>query len=254
VIAIAVAVGGCARLSPSPSIPDSLLKTNNESVLIKGDDFRMGHDSTGDHAPGHTVHVDSFYLDRHEVTNTQYLTFCQARGHTLPEFWGMTRYCSGQDFPDHPVIGISWQDAQAYCRWVGKRLPTEAEWEYASRGGLRGRPYPKGKTISPADGNYSKSDHQRPVAVGSYAPNGYGLYDMQGNVVEWVSDRYDPAYYASSPTHNPQGPKQGKLRVIRGGGWHSGPTCNRVYFRNALPANWVDINVGFRCAQDANND
>jgi sulfatase modifying factor 1 len=87
------------------------------------------------------------------------------------------------------------------------------------------------------------------VPVGSYAPNGFGLYEMCGNVVEWVADRYDPTYYARSPKVDPQGPDVGKHRVIRGGGWHSGPYCNRVDFRNGLPANWVDFAIGFRVAK-----
>ena len=90
-----------------------------------------------------------------------------------------------------------------------------------------------------------------PIRVGSYKPNGYGLFDMMGNVVEWVQDYYDRDYCASSPVHNPKGPDEGKFRVIRGGGWHTGPSCNRVFFRNALPVNWLDFNVGFRCAKDA---
>jgi hypothetical protein len=112
--------------------------------------------------------------------------------------------------------------------------------------------YPNGKTLHPSDGNYTKSGKGCPVAVGSYPPNGFGLYDMQGNVVEWILDFYHPNYYSSSPSANPQGPSSGKFRVIRGGGWHSGPYCNGVYYRNALPPNWVDFNVGFRCAKDFN--
>jgi len=112
--------------------------------------------------------------------------------------------------------------------------------------------YPNGKTLKPSYGNYTKSEKGGLVAVGSYPPNGFGLYDMQGNVVEWVLDFHDRNYYSSGPSANPQGPSSGKFRVIRGGGWHSGPYCNRVYYRNALPPNWVDFNVGFRCAKDFN--
>jgi formylglycine-generating enzyme required for sulfatase activity len=112
--------------------------------------------------------------------------------------------------------------------------------------------YPNGDTLNPSNGNYSESNKRGPVAVGSYLPNGFGLHDMQGNVGEWVSDFYDGKYYSSSPSANPQGPSMGKFRVIRGGGWHTGPSCNRVYYRNALPPNWVDFNVGFRCAKDIN--
>jgi formylglycine-generating enzyme required for sulfatase activity len=110
--------------------------------------------------------------------------------------------------------------------------------------------YPNRDALEPTDGNCNRSGKGGPVAVGSYSANGFGLYDMQGNVVEWVWDRYDPDYYSASPSANPQGPASGRFRVIRGGGWHSGPSCNRVYYRNALPQNWVDFNVGFRCAKD----
>jgi sulfatase modifying factor 1 len=219
-------------------------------ILIPGGEFLMGSDSKGDHNPAHRVHIDSFYMDQHEVTNEQYHEFCEVSGHHLLEFWGRHGFRSGPDYPRHPVVGVSWQDAVAYAEWCGKRLPTEAEWEYAARGGLAGMNYPQGETLDPSAGNYTESLHGGPLAVGSYAANGFGLHDVQGNVVEWVQDFYSPDYYSSSPASNPPGPESGRFRVIRGGGWHSGPYCNRVYFRNALPPNWLDFNVGFRCARD----
>ncbi len=225
-------------------------ETPAELVLISGGEFLMGADSEGDHYPVHQVRVDSFYMDRHEVTNAQYLRFCQAAGHRLPEFWGMRGFRCGPNYPNHPVVGVSWRDAAGYAAWCGKRLPTEAEWEYAARGGLAGMDFPNGESLDPSDGNYNKSGKGGPVAVGSYRANGFGLHDMQGNVVEWVADFYDAAYYASSPAVNPQGPEHGRFRVIRGGGWHSGASCNKVSYRNALPPNWVDFNVGFRCVKD----
>ena len=219
-------------------------------VLIPGGEFLMGEDSDGDHCPVHKVRLDAFYIDRYEVTNTQYLLFCEATGHRLPFFWGRAGFRSGSDYPILPVIGVNWQEAVAYATWCDKRLPSEAEWECAARGGLVGKNYPNGDTIESTDGNYAKSDKLGPIAVGSYPPNGYKLNDMQGNVVEWVWDWYAPDYYTHSPVVNPKGPKSGRFRVIRGGGWHSGEYCNRVYYRNALPLNWVDFNVGFRCVKD----
>lgn len=222
-----------------------------EMVLIPGGEFLMGSDAEGDCRPIHRVTIDPFYLAKYQVTNAQYGKFCEQTGHRLPAFWGMEGFRCGPSYPDHPVVGVSWNDAVAYAAEYGKRLPTEAEWEYAARGGRVGMNYPNGDTLRPSDGNYTKSGNGGPVAVGHYPANGFGLFDMQGNVVEWVWDFYDASYYLSSSSANPRGPESGKFRVIRGGGWHSGPYCNRVYFRNALRAGWLDFNVGFRCAQDA---
>jgi sulfatase modifying factor 1 len=222
----------------------------SEMVLIPGGEFLMGSNTDGDHAPVHSVTLQDFYLDREEVTNAEYYEFCQATGHRLPEFWGIDARRSGPQFPDHPVVGVSWQDAADYAAWRGKRLPTEAEWEYAARGGQAELDYPLADTLSPSDANYGGSIGN-PLEVGSFAPNGFGLYDMSGNVFEWVADRYSAQYYSESPLADPLGPESGRFRVIRGGGWHSGPYCNRTYYRNALPPQWVDFAVGFRCARDA---
>jgi len=223
----------------------------NESVLIPGGEYLMGSgDLTGDN-PAHIVYVKSFYMDKYEVTNAQYFRFCQETGRSLPEFWGQVQYHCFEKFPNHPVVGVSWDDAAAYAEWEGKRLPTEAEWEYAARGGLKNMDYPWGNSLTPSHANYHRPGTEGTRPVGSYPPNGYGLHDMVGNVVEWVHDIYDQDYYRKSYNKNPQGPEKGRFRVIRGGGWHSGPSCNTVFYRNALPSNWVDFNVGFRCVKDA---
>ena len=219
-------------------------------VLIPAGKFLMGVEADAEENPVHEVSMDSFYIDKYEVTNEQYHAFCQARSHELPELWGMDEFRCGPDFPDHPVVGVSWQDAKDYAEWCGKRLPTEAEWEVAARGGLVGRDYPNGKPLDPETANYAGADRRGTMAVGSFPANGFGLHDMSGNVVEWVGDFYEKNFYRNSPTKNPKGPERGKFRVIRGGGWHSGPYCSRVGFRNALPGNWIDFNVGFRCAKD----
>ncbi len=218
-------------------------------VEIQGGSFAMGGDTEPDHRPVHEVEVSAFLLTRNHITNAQYAVFCQATDHRLPEFWGEDRFRSGPAFPDHPVVGVSWQDAAAFAEWAGGRLVTEAEWEYAARGGLVGKAYPFGDEIDPSWANYARTGTTGIVPVGSYDPNGFGLHDMCGNVVEWVADRYGADYYPRSLIANPQGPDAGKHRVIRGGGWHSGPYCVRVDFRNALPANWVDFAVGFRVAK-----
>ncbi len=216
-------------------------------VLVPAGSFMMGAEGELEYSPPHEVYVDSFYIDKHEVTNAEYFEFCEATGRHLPEFWGMDIYHCGPDYPDYPVVGINWRDADAYATWAGKRLPTEAEWEYAARGGLEGKQYPYGDDMDSTMANFKSKGT---VPVGSYPPNGYGLYDMAGNVNEWVADYFGFDYYKNSPTENPQGPEIGKFKVFRGGGWHSGKSCNRVYFRNGLPVNWVDFNVGFRCAWD----
>ena len=208
----------------------------------------MGTEKGWDTGPAHGVYVDDFYIDRHEVTNAQYYAFCKETGKKLPEFWGMEEFHCGLALPDHPVAGVSWFDASTYAEWAGKRLPTEAEWEYAARGGIAGKPYPYGDDMDSTMANFSS---RGTVPVCSYPPNGYGLCDMAGNVVEWVLDYYDKEFYVTSPHKNPRGPDDGKFCVIRGGGWHSGKYCNRVVHRNALIPSWVDFNVGFRCAKTA---
>jgi len=220
-------------------------------VLVPAGEFVMGRDGSGDNSPPHTVRLAAFRLDRYEVTNAEYLEFCRATGRDLPMFWGTDVFRSGPKFPDHPVVFVSHGDARDYAAWRGKRLPTEAEWEYAARGGLAGKDFVGGDALDSSRVNFTKSRERGPVAVGSYEPNGYGLHDMAGNVQEWVWDRYGADYYRTSPAENPTGPETGRFRVIRGGGWDTGPGCMGVGYRNALPANWVDFAVGFRCARDA---
>jgi len=220
-------------------------------VLIPAGAFVMGDDGGGDASPAHRVRLDAFWLDRHEVTCAEYGAFCEATGRRWPVFWGVAEFRCGPDFPDHPVVGVSSADAMAYAEWVGKRLPTEAEWEYAARGGLAGMPYDGGASVDSTTANTIRSGYRGTVPVGSFPPNGYGLHDMTGNAWEWVADWYDPDYYAASPEHDPPGPPEGTFRVFRGGGWHSGPGCCRVYARNALPPHWLDFAGGFRCARDA---
>ncbi len=224
-----------------------------ELVLIPGGEFNMGEKVNRSNPyvdnAAHTVRIDPFFIEKYEVTNGQYLEFCRSTGHPLPEFWGMDVYCSGPGFPDHPVVGVSWVSAMKYAEWKGMRLPTEAEWEYAARGGLANKRYPNGKDVDSTQSNFYGT-YGHPIRVGSLPANGYGLHDMSGNVVEWVSDYYEKDYYLESPAENPTGPEYGKRRVIRGGGWRSGKMCATVDFRQSLRPNWVDINVGFRCAKD----
>jgi len=219
-----------------------------DMIPLAGGEFTMGEDGHGDYSPAHQVRLSPFHIDKCEVTNAEYQRFCEATGHALPFFWGLDRFCSGPEFPRHPVVGVSWHDAQAYAAWRGARLPTEAEWEYAARGGLIGKSYALGDAF---DSTLYAPTGQHPSPVGSHPPNGFGLHDMTGNVCEWVQDCFAAEYYKTSPVENPTGPYVGGYQVIRGGGWHTGPFCSRVYNRYSLKNNWLDFNVGFRCARYA---
>ncbi|MEW6364863.1 MAG: alpha/beta fold hydrolase [Acidobacteriota bacterium] len=232
-------------------------KRLGKMVLVPGGTFVMGRPagsmkdavSAPVDNPPHEVTLDSFHIDKTEVTNAEYFQFCAATDRKLPVFWGMAGFHCGPDFPNHPIVGVSYDDAKSFAEWQGLRLPTEAEWEYAARGGLVEKPFPNGDELTAADANFARQTIGT-LPVGSFKPNGYGLCDMAGNVVEYVADAYDAAYYEKSPGTNPCNP-DGKFFVIRGGGWHSGKMCNRVYYRNALKTGWLDFAVGFRCARDA---
>ena len=220
-------------------------------VLIPAGEFTMGRESAGDGYEPHDVRLKAFYLDEHEVTNAQWQIFCEATDRKLPVFWGLERFQCGQEWPDNPVVGVSHGQARAYAAWVGRRLPTEAEWEYAARGGLDQLKYDRGDTLANDEANTKSLGLGMTSKVTTFAPNAYGLYDMVGNVREWVWDFYSDTYFAESPVDNPTGPEKSNWRVIKGGGWFSGKGCNQVHVRNALPQSWSDFNVGFRCARDA---
>ena len=224
--------------------------TATEQVKIPAGSFTMGKEGKSVEYTPHEVSIGAFLMDVHEVTNAQYHAFCQATDRDLPFFWGREGFRCSLEYPDHPVVGVSRGDAMAYAAWVGGRLPTEAEWEYAARGGLVGLDMDRDYALAPDLANYNKSGHDGTVAVKSYEPNAYGLHDMIGNVREWVSDRYRYAHSDGGAVANPVGPEKGP-GVVRGGGWFSGPGCQGVWVRNPLAANWGDFNVGFRCARDA---
>ena len=179
-------------------------------VLIPAGSFEMGSKDKEyylNENPLHTVHLDAFYMDIYEVTNAQFKAFLDANPGVLKAFedfgdTGTLPYWSGTDYPagyaDHPVTNVGWTAAFAYAGWAGKRLPTEAEWEYAARGGLAGKEYPWGDTITPNDANYYHGNRPGTTPVGQYPANGYGLYDMAGNVWEWCLDVYVWDFYAAS--------------------------------------------------------
>ena len=217
-------------------------------VLIPAGNFQMGSNDgdDDDEKPVHIVHIDAFYMDADEVTNAQYRKFMSATGHRKPSYyWNDSAY----NQPNQPVVGVDWHDAVAYARWAGKRLPTEAEWEYAARGGLSGKKYPWGDLVGSSQANYNRNVG-KPVPVGSFEPNGYGLYDMAGNVYEWCADWYDSQYYSNSPSRNPQGPSSGTSRVLRGGGWNVTSVNMGVYDRLMSGILSMHPHVGFRCVSD----
>lgn len=225
-----------------------------EMVFIPAGEFMMGsNDGNNDEKPVHRVYVDGFWMDKYEVTNAAYGEFVRAKGHRAPSgssgwnTWGRSGPPSGME--NHPVVNVSWEDARAYCAWAGKRLPSEAEWEKAARGGKEGQKYPWGNSISSRDANYGQNVGST-TPVGSYPANGYGLYDMSGNVWEWVSDWYDANYYSKSPSRNPTGSISGTYRVLRGGSWSDHPDLVRVACRiRSSPVSRLD-RFGFRCARN----
>lgn len=261
-------------------------------VLIEGGEFTMGtDDGLAFEGPAHRVSLDSFYLDRYEVTNARYAAFADATGYVTeserlgwsgvfdPQQNGWTKG-DGADWrrphgpgsshtamAEFPVVHLAWEDAVEYCDWRGARLPTEAEFEYAARGGLEGAKYAWGNDLTPEgvhranlwQGVFPQDDrtldgYGSHGPVGKFPPNGYGLYDMTGNVWEWVQDWYSPTYFANSPTRNPDGPRSGTQKVQRGGSWLCSENyCQgyRVAARMMTDPDSGLNNLGFRCAADA---
>ena len=219
-----------------------------------------GEDVRYDENPGHTVRLDAYWIDCYEVTNRLYKRFVDATGHRAPFVeaeWAEPYNWINTDYPpgtgEYPVVLVSWEDAAAYAAWAGKRLPTEAEWEKAARGGRVKQQYPFGDAIDEKHANYFTSiiTTNRLKPVGSFPPNPYGLYDMSGNVWEWCGDWYLQTYYRGSPDANPQGPSEGLYRVFRGGSWINRAEQLRCSERaRNVPSHQSHI-IGFRCARSA---
>jgi formylglycine-generating enzyme required for sulfatase activity len=203
-----------------------------------------------DDRPVHLVYVDSFYLDKTEVTNEDYARFVQAAKHRTPYHWIGGTFEKGKE--KYPIYNVSWDDAVAFCTWAGKRLPTEAEWERAARSGLDRKNFSWGDDLD-LDGERAHfRGNNGPKAVASYPPNAFGVYDMLGNVNEWIADWWHRNYYSISPDRNPKGPDAGEGKVVRGGGWStSAYRLMPVYNRNWLPPSTITPSLGFRCAKDA---
>jgi len=275
---------GCAKKELQSTIID---EDGAEMVLISAGEFQMGdhfNEGESDELPVHTVFLDAFMIDKYEVTNAQYAEFLNAygknvdaMGHKLIEInhdccfiekVGDT-YKPSAGYENHPVVVVSWYGAATYAQFYGKRLPTEAEWEKAARGGLVGKRYPWGDDIDPTKANYDRDGSRGwSVAemltylksVGSFPPNGYGLHDVAGNVWEWCADEYDSGYYSRSQKKNPKGPgivvtftnddftNITSGRVLRGGFWSNPPSALRCTERRYINPNAAYYYLGFRCS------
>jgi formylglycine-generating enzyme required for sulfatase activity len=248
---------------------------------VPAGEYGMGaEDGDEDERPVRRVQLDAFHLSTHAVTNDQYVEFVRATGHPPPGVRDLPRIVTpaheasfreiaagyawrGGEPPRergrHPVTLIGYSDAVAYCVWLSTqlgravRLPTEAEWECAARGGLEGRRYPWGDDIDPSRANFLPDPglkrHRGTRPVGCYAPNRLELYDMSGNVWEWVADWYRPDAYRVSGTSNPRGPAEGALRLLRGGSWVTHDVAQlRCAHRHKVPADTYAYSIGFRVA------
>ena len=220
-------------------------------AVVPAGEFMMGSPTgDSDEQPAHKVYVDAFSMDKYEVTVGQYAAFLQATGVDSPSDWKTMNQPSHQK---RPVANVDSTDATAYCKWAGKRLPTEAEWEKAARG-TDGRLYPWGNDPpTPLHANFGKTDWNNhgvlaPIGTFEDGKSPYGIYDMAGNVWEWVSDWYDYNYYKTSPSQNPTGPSTGGTKAIRGGAWNSNPRAMRSANRSLISPTDQGLD-GFRCAK-----
>jgi formylglycine-generating enzyme required for sulfatase activity len=275
-----VLLGACASVptaAPTPGPGTTRVRTTDgaEMVLVPPGEFLMGSSDTDpkarlDEKPQHTLYLDGFWIDRTELTNTQFVGFLNALGAHAGTCGGRDcaetqvedrhshilrqdgRYMVEPGFEDHPATEVSWFGAQAYCRWAGARLPTEAEWEKAARG-VDGRSYPWGGSLPTCDkAQYGDCGGvTAPVDSRLAGASPYGALDMAGNVWEWVGDWYDPGYYGSSPARNPQGPDVGVRKVFRGGSWGYPAAFLRASDRARNRPTYAGFNVGFRCAATA---
>jgi len=220
-------------------------------VRIPAGWFLMGSETGQDNErPVHRVWVDEFYLAACQVTNSEYAAFLQAKAVTPPPLWSDANF----NHPHQPVVAVSWYDAVKYCEWLSQiyarpfRLPSEAEWEYAARGGMEGRQFPWGDAPPQSLPDYGRRWQRGPEPVAQYAPNGFGLYDICENVHEWCSDWFDPNYYAVSPARNPRGPEAGQRKSSRGGSWRHHIKVARCAARSSIPPAFQYADYGFRVA------
>jgi formylglycine-generating enzyme required for sulfatase activity len=254
----------------SGTVPDGTVVTT--WIEVPAGEFWMGRtrlylmDEIGwnlreraDDRPVHRVTLPAFAIGAYEVTNTEYaqlVATAPAGTVTAPFHWGGAAPPAGKE--RHPVYNVTWDDATRYCASVGGRLPTEAEWERAARGGVADLDYPWGNDFlaaaaTPGAGRRAHSGSSTgPVAVGSFPPNAFGLHDVSGNLWEWTADWYDLHYYSRSPVETPRGPETGRYRVIRGGSWADTETrLLTVYYRNFTAPDTAQPTIGFRCVRSS---
>ena len=232
-------------------MPDAAASVEPKMIVIPEGWFLMGCDEgANNERPAHRVWVSRFAIARAATTNRLYCLFLEDTSRKAPPGFDDERF----NHPDQPVTSVSWMDATAYCEWLaaraGKpyRLPTEAEWERAARGGLDGKLYTWGDRPPEDEPRYAELWLEGPERVGRRPPNGYGLYDISENVHEWCSDWYDAGYYEISPERNPQGPPAGTRRSSRGGSWRHRIKITRVAARSSIPPDFQYSDYGFRCA------
>jgi formylglycine-generating enzyme required for sulfatase activity len=224
---------------------------SKEMVLVPAAKVRIStsHPTHEDENPEHQVTVNSFYLDKTEITNLQYKEFVAVTGHRSPSHWRFNTFPDARK-ADHPIDNVSWDDAKAYAEWAGKRLPTEAEWERAALGDGRNE-YPWGVTCSAEYANYDNVDGgTTPVEHFARGVSPTGIWDMCGNVSEWVNDFYGSKYFHDSPETDPQGPDGGNYKVHRGGAYHENRNGIRGKSRHFSMSNAAQGYIGFRCAMN----
>lgn len=203
-----------------------------------------------DEKPLHRVWVDAFALAKYQVTNEEYARFLAATNAAPPLCWQKENFSDAR----MPVVGVSWFEAVSYCEWLSQatvkryRLPTEAEWERAARGGAEGLAYPWGDSGPEMVPDYANRWRKGPEPVGLYAPNAYALFNLGDNVHEWCADWYDANYYRESPVRNPQGPASGSRRASRGGSWRHHIRVTRTAARSSIPPEFQYADYGFRVA------
>lgn len=221
-------------------------------ITIPSGQFVMGSERGQENErPCHRVWIDRFGIGQYPVTNREYADFLAATSSPEPPFWRDPIFSD----PEQPVVGVSWDEAIAYCRWLSARLgqafrlPTEAEWERAARGGREGAEYPWGDE-PPWETTFAGCNHETggPLRVGANEPNDFNLYDMSEGVHEWCSDYYDSSYYRYSPEQNPRGPESGQRRSSRGGSWRHRIPFSRCAARSSLPPGFHYADYGFRLA------